>query len=400
MKGLMVKFIAAAFFCAAFAGFAAAQGSSYGTIRGKVRDAQGAPIADAQVVWKNQDNGRTYKLKTNKKGEYFSLGIDPGQYTVTLSKDNKVLDEDKNVHVPVDEVVHDIDLKQIQEQNVQATAKKEGVSAEQVRQQQAEAAKAQQYNTTVTAVNQKLNAASALMKAQPPNYPQALAMYQEAANMVPDQDVVWYDLGSAYMQSARAQTDASERTKQYTAAYDNLKKAIDLKQAAMQKSEGQNASNNSKVQKDKENMAVYYDNLAAAAARVGKLNEVPNDYEQAAQLDPGNAGRYYFNLGVTLYNNATDMDTRKKAVDAFDKAIAADPTKADAYYLKGADLFAMVTTDSKGKMVAPPGTTEALQKYVELQPNGPHAEEAKNMLAALSSTVETSYGTKKGSKKK
>jgi len=34
----------------------------------------------------NQDNGQKYTLKTNKKGEYFSLGSAPGHYSVTLYK--------------------------------------------------------------------------------------------------------------------------------------------------------------------------------------------------------------------------------------------------------------------------------------------------------------------------
>jgi hypothetical protein len=103
----MLKAVLLGFFCAMIAAFAAAQGSSYGTVRGKCKDAQGSVITDAEVVWKNQDDGRTYKLKTNKKGEFFSLGVEPGQYTVTLNKDGKVLDEQKNVHVPVDELVYD-----------------------------------------------------------------------------------------------------------------------------------------------------------------------------------------------------------------------------------------------------------------------------------------------------
>jgi hypothetical protein len=45
------------------------------------------------------------------------------------------------------------------------------------------------------------------------------------------------------------------------------------------------------------------------------------------------------------------------------------------------------------KMIAPPGTAEAFQKYLELAPTGPHAEEAKAMLASVGATVETSYGT-------
>src|ERR1700676_361843 len=57
-----------------------------GTVKGVCKDAQGTPIVDAVVVWSNTDNGQKYTLKTNKKGEYFSLGITPGTYTATLYK--------------------------------------------------------------------------------------------------------------------------------------------------------------------------------------------------------------------------------------------------------------------------------------------------------------------------
>ena len=46
-------------------------------------------------------------------------------------------------------------------------------------------------------------------------------------------------------------------------------------------------------------------------------------------------------------------------------------------------------------MIPPEGTVESLKKYLELQPNGPHAQEAKDILAALGTKVETTYGTKK-----
>jgi hypothetical protein len=51
--------------------------------------------------------------------------------------------------------------------------------------------------------------------------------------------------------------------------------------------------------------------------------------------------------------------------------------------------------DANNKVIAPAGTAEALQKYLELQPNGVHAAEAKNMLALVGSTLDTNYGTKK-----
>src|SRR5260370_37123433 len=83
---------------------AVSQTSGLASIRGTCRDAEGKPIADAQVVWHNEASGRTYNLKTNKKGEYFSIGIEPTfnengghKYTVTLSKDGKVLETKKDV---------------------------------------------------------------------------------------------------------------------------------------------------------------------------------------------------------------------------------------------------------------------------------------------------------------
>ncbi len=62
------------------------------------------------------------------------------------------------------------------------------------------------------------------------------------------------------------------------------------------------------------------------------------------------------------------------------KAIAADPNKADAYFVKGSLLFAEATVDTNGKIVVPPVATQALQKYLALAPNGSHAADVKEML--------------------
>jgi len=135
--------------------------SQSATVKGVAKDAKGTPIADAQVTWHNDDNGRTFKLKTNKKGEYFSLGIDPGTYTVTLTKDGKDIDKVNKYKVGVDEVTLDFDEKQSQEQAVQETAKAKGMTPEQVKQMQEEQAKVEQYNKSIGTVNDKLKAATA-----------------------------------------------------------------------------------------------------------------------------------------------------------------------------------------------------------------------------------------------
>jgi tetratricopeptide (TPR) repeat protein len=412
--------------------------SQTATVKGVCKDAQGTPIVGAEVTWHNDDNGRTFKLKTNKKGEYFSLGIDVGTYTVTLSKDGKQLDKADKYKVTTDELTLDFDLKASQEQAVQDTAKAKGITPEQVKQMQEQQAKVEQYNKSIGTVNDKLKAATAAEQATPPNYDAAIASLTEASQMVPNEDLVWFRLGGAYLDSAKTQTDPAEKTKRYTEAYNDLQKAIDLKtgktpQAATPgapaangqpaaQGNGQPEQGNAQppqgnaqpanaappqagktaVQSalDNQRLAAYYDNFAAAAARTGKSDEAVNAYQQAATLDPSHAGQYYFNLGAVLTNsNSTnDVKVRRQAVDAFDKAIAADPNRADAYYWKGQNLVGMATSDPSGKIVAPDGTIEAYQKYLELQPSGPHADEAKQMLAALNATVETSYG-KKGAKK-
>jgi protocatechuate 3,4-dioxygenase beta subunit len=62
-----------------------------GSVKGVCKDSDGKPIAQAEVEWTSTETGHKYTLKTNNKGEYFSLGVVPGKYNVKLSKDGKQL---------------------------------------------------------------------------------------------------------------------------------------------------------------------------------------------------------------------------------------------------------------------------------------------------------------------
>jgi tetratricopeptide (TPR) repeat protein len=404
MKRNFVFVMLLAILSALVAAPAFAQSGAFGTVKGVVKDAQGSPVPDAQVVWHNTDNGRTYNLKTNKKGEYFSLGIEPGKYDITVSKDGKQVDSQKGYPVSVDEVTLDFDLKQQKEQAVQETAKKQGLTPEQVKQLQEQQAAAEKYNSNIKVINEKLKAASAASQAG--NDDAAIASLNEATQMGPNEDLLWFRLAQAYLDSAKKQTDAAERTKRYAEAYNDLQKAIELRKNAANAPAAGGAPPKQPTQpnqpSDNVRMAAYYDNLGNAASRVGKTDEAANAYKQAAELDPAHAGQYYFNMGAVLTNAnmSNDVNVRKQALEAFDKAIAADPNRADAYYWKAQNLMGMASADSSGKMTVPEGTAEAYQKYLELQPTGPHADEAKQMLAALNTQVETTYGKKGSTKKK
>ena len=69
------------------------------------------PIDQAEVEWTSTETGHKYTLKTNNKGEYFSLGVVPGKYNVKLSKDGKQLFTLSGITVTLEETDQDFDLK-------------------------------------------------------------------------------------------------------------------------------------------------------------------------------------------------------------------------------------------------------------------------------------------------
>lgn len=360
---------------------------SSGSVKGVCRDADGKPIADAIVVYANQENGQKYSLKTNKKGEYFSLGITPGKYNVTLyrtaddQKIGKEADHINGFQVQLDENTYDFDLKKEQEQ----AAKGVGLTPDELKQRQEQQAKAQKENNTVKSLNEKLNAAKTAAEANPPDYDTAIADMTAANQIDPNRDLIWFKLADYYRLSAMKQTDTAEKTKRLDSAIEDYQKAIDLKKAAPADPKDPNAATKT--------LAAYYNNMAEAYAKENKTDDAVKTYALAAQADPTAAGQYYFNTGAVL-TNAGKVDD---AITAFDKVIAADPNKADAYYWKGVNMIGKATLKGD-KMEAPPGTAEAFQKYLELQPTGTYADPAKQMLASIGASVETKFGNKKPKK--
>lgn len=355
-----------------------------GTVKGVCKDAEGNPVVGGVVVWTNVDNGQKYTLKTNKKGEYFSLGLSPGKYNVALYKSADDVKTGKDVfhqngfQVQLDENTLDFDLKKEQE----SAAKGQGLSPEQLKQMQEQQAKAAKEKDTVKALNEKLNVAKTAADAG--DFDTAIASLTEATQVDATRDLLWFKLGDYYRMSATKQTDPAEKQKRLASAVESYQKAVDIKKS-MTNDKDPNAA---------KNLAAYYNNLAEAYAKSNKVDDAVKTYALASQADPTNAAQYYFNTGAVL-TNAGKVDD---ALAAFDKVIAADPNRADAYYWKGVNMIGKATLQGD-KMVAPPGTAESFQKYLELQPTGTYADAAKQMLTSIGSSVETSFGKKKQPKK-
>ena len=78
------------------------------------------------------------------------------------------------------------------------------------------------------------------------------------------------------------------------------------------------------------------------------------------------------NLGIELYNQG-DVDA---ALQHFDQAIADYPDEADGYYYRGLCLLGKEQND---------GAAAAFEKYLEIAPDSPRAEEARQFVEYLKS---------------
>jgi tetratricopeptide (TPR) repeat protein len=132
-------------------------------------------------------------------------------------------------------------------------------------------------------------------------------------------------------------------------------------------------------------------NEGLAYNKLHKTKEAIAAYDRAAAMsaDPSLA---YFNLCVTQYN----LKSVEGTIAACDKAISVSPGKAELYYFKGALLAYVHQPTVTGKDTAPrPGASEALNKYLELAPEGEHAAEVREMLKYLAAMVRATTGDTK-----
>jgi superkiller protein 3 len=146
----------------------------------------------------------------------------------------------------------------------------------------------------------------------------------------------------------------------------------------------------------------YYNNLGNSLARTGKIDDALTAYQKAIELDPMNTAMYWRNFSIGLYNSGRI----KESVDPLKKATEADPKNAQAWYLLGAALVNTMDFKQEGDKLVPvlqPGTQEAYQKAIELDPNGTWGAQAKQGLEALQAMgvgIDTKVNTRPANQKK
>ncbi len=346
--------------------------SQTSAIEGMVKDEQGKPLKDAVINFDRTDIKGHYTVKSDKKGHYGHYGLPLGTYDISCVVDGKTRDTAKGFRSGLGEpkvLNFDLHATAEQQQSLQKAAETGTLSKEQERgmsKEQKEAfdkqAKAREAQLAKNkALNDAFQTGKTALEAK--QWDAAIESLTKASEMDAKQGAVWSALADAYV--GKAQATPAEAAATYDKAFDAFKKALELSPTD----------------------AGLFNNYALALAKDKKIDDAKTNLAKAAELDPPGAGKYYYNLGALLVNSGQN----DAATDTFKKAIELDPTYADAQYQYGVALSGRATTDAKGNVVAPPGAVEALQKYLELKPDGVNAQSAKDMITALGSTVSTSY---------
>ena len=354
----------------ACATIAAAQNSR---VVGQVMDREGKPWPGITVVIKS-DNGRTFTLKTDKDGKFTQIGLASGVYTFTLTSQADGLNFTEQHQVSGEETDITINLKEI-------AAKQGAPTPEQQKAQQDQASKFKDMQTHFLAGRAALDdwdAAHKTLNATPADQrgpiqdklaadsKTAVAEMQLAEQGVQPKDVknhavVWSNLGQAY-----------DRAGQPEEAADAYQKAIDLQpNASFYQSQSTALANVAVAQTDPK---IAQQKIADASA----------DCDKAAALDPnpGLATVCWKNLGIVLSNKGDFKD----AAPVLLKATQLNAKDAQAWFLLGSAYTGLITPNQQGEKMTydiPPGTTDAYQKCIDLDPNGPYAAQAKQSLDAL-----------------
>jgi tetratricopeptide (TPR) repeat protein len=165
----------------------------------------------------------------------------------------------------------------------------------------------------------------------------AVKEYEQEVVLQPDSDKVLYNLGKAYAKSAQPE------------------KALEV----VERATTINPSNAEALMF----LGTLYDEKGDKA----KAEEA---YQKVAAINPHDAATLFYNVGVKAWND----NLPKEAIQAYNKALAIDPTYAQSHRELGKALMAQQDFQ---------GAIKQFEEYLRLSPSAPDQKEIKDTIALL-----------------
>jgi tetratricopeptide (TPR) repeat protein len=390
-KGIFVAVIAA--FAIFFAAQMRAQDTATVNVHGHVNNAAGQAVAGTVEFSHDQSGGEwkgrkiTNTFQVDQSGNFTGTGVAPGDYLVAFLQNDKSVDFQRITIKAGEQPTINFDMTR-----PEFIAKLSPEEKKQLEEFKAKNASVTAENAKIKNLNAVIQEVRADLKAAQPTYGDVskdVADMKSAVDAKPDESVLWINYAEALKaqgdhfayadkQAHKPVTGDDDAMKNYNDAIDAYKKSIDLNAASKKPSPA--------------DQAAAWNGIGNILASEGKPQDASAAFESAVKAEPQSAGMFYNNEAAVLFN-AGQTDA---AAAAADKAIAADPNRPDPYFIKGQALIAKSTFDQKTqKIVPPPGTVDAYQKYLQLAPDGAHADAVKEVLASLGEKIDTHYSAKK-----
>jgi tetratricopeptide (TPR) repeat protein len=259
---------------------APALAQSTGMVKGRVVDAEGKPVEDAKILIEFAEGvTRKNETKTNRKGEFIQIGLFPGNYKVTASKDGVGAQSFGGIRVRIGQAA-EVNFQLSPQSGMTEADKAKNAALQKVFDEGVAAARASQHDV-------------------------AIAKFTEAATLLPNCHDCYYNIGFAQAQK-----------QQYAEAEASFKKAIELKPTSAEAYNGLATIYNAQKK---------FDEAAAASAKAAEL-------AGSGAAGGGSAGaEAVYNQGVILWNAGKYAEAKAQ----FEKAISLNPNMADAHYQLG-----------------------------------------------------------------
>ncbi|MDX1630844.1 MAG: tetratricopeptide repeat protein [Thermoanaerobaculia bacterium] len=352
-----------------------------GRLQGIVTDQEGEPIEDAKVTLRRQGAGEDAgpdPLYTNEKGRWSYLGLGHGNWEVTVEKEGMIPSQGV---VPVNEFGRNpnvkVSLRPIPENKAEKLFDQANELFEAQRWDEARA----KYQEVLSEVEDDYKPAildriarTYLAQEMPE---QAIETLEKAHELAPTEPVIMELLIRSYVASERAEEaipvvekaleaspeDPDLLSLQAQAYYEAGKtdEAITILQELVEQDRADDSIDNPKVLQTLVDLQLRSGHEEEADKYMALMPE-------GAKVSP----ETLLNTGIEAFN-AGDLD---KAIKFFDRAIQDNPDMADGYYYRGlAYLNQQKNAEAKSDF----------QKFMEMAPEHPKAEEVQQFLDYLDS---------------